>query len=225
VAGGLAAVFAKAGLGSEVHLTSMRQKYGKLLVNLGNVVQATLGAHPRVGELRDAVRKEGEAALQAAGIEVGDAGLSSPRRGDMTLAPVKGEAHPGGSSATRDEAAGPTSLTGVRASRTQDPFTLVNGAAGGDGQRRLPVRVRSEATTRSGSVASRNSVGPRSAERSTDAALATIGRRTFQHSRSTPAGGHPNGLGWGPGSEKMHRVTAPAPFSWRGCATLVRCVG
>jgi 2-dehydropantoate 2-reductase len=98
VADGLSEAFEKAGFGSEVHPTIMKQKYGKLLVNLGNVVQATLGAHPRVGEFRDAVRKEGEAALQAAGIEVGEAGLSSPRRGDMTLTPVKGEAHPGGSS-------------------------------------------------------------------------------------------------------------------------------
>jgi 2-dehydropantoate 2-reductase len=95
---GLAAAFEEAGFSSVADAAIMKQKYGKLLTNLGNVVQATLGAHPRVGEFRDALRREGEAVLEAAGIEAGDAGLSSPRRGDMTLAPVKGEPHPGGSS-------------------------------------------------------------------------------------------------------------------------------
>jgi 2-dehydropantoate 2-reductase len=98
VAESLAAAFEGAGLGSVADAAIMKQKYGKLLVNLGNVVQAALGAHPRVGEFRDAVRKEGDAVLKAAGIAAGDVGLSSPRRGDMALASVKGGTHPGGSS-------------------------------------------------------------------------------------------------------------------------------
>ncbi|MGD0676668.1 MAG: 2-dehydropantoate 2-reductase N-terminal domain-containing protein [Polyangiaceae bacterium] len=98
VAESLAALFTRAGFASEADPAIMKQKYGKLLLNLGNAVQAVLGAHPRAGEFREAVRKEGEAVLRVAGIVPGDAGLSSPRRGDRMLAPVKGETHPGGSS-------------------------------------------------------------------------------------------------------------------------------
>jgi 2-dehydropantoate 2-reductase len=98
VAERLAAAFTRAGFGSVADASIMKQKHGKLLLNLGNVVQAVLGSHPRVGEFREAVCKEGDAVFQAAGIVAGDAGLSSARRGDMVLAPVKGQTHPGGSS-------------------------------------------------------------------------------------------------------------------------------
>jgi len=68
-------------------------------MNLGNAVQAALGAAARRGPYYDALRAEGEAALTAAGIKWGDADFDSPRRGElMRVAPVKGQAHPGGSS-------------------------------------------------------------------------------------------------------------------------------
>ena len=77
----------------------MEQKYGKLLMNLGNAIQATLGVEARRGPYYEAVRAEGEAVLKAAGIVWGNADFDSARRGNMmSIAPVKGHTHPGGSS-------------------------------------------------------------------------------------------------------------------------------
>src|SRR5262249_54302997 len=77
----------------------MAQKYGKLLMNLGNALQAALGTESRRGRYFDALRSEGEAALKAAGIKWGNADFDSPRRGEqMKVMPVKGQGHPGGSS-------------------------------------------------------------------------------------------------------------------------------
>lgn len=77
----------------------MAQKYGKLLLNLGNALEAAFGVAARSGPYVEALRAEGEAALRAAGIKWGNADFGSPRRGEtMRIAPVKGQAHPGGSS-------------------------------------------------------------------------------------------------------------------------------
>ncbi len=77
----------------------MAQKYGKLLMNLGNALQAALGTAARRGPYFETLRAEGEAVLKAAGIKWGNADFDSPRRGELLrVAPVKGEAHPGGSS-------------------------------------------------------------------------------------------------------------------------------
>jgi 2-dehydropantoate 2-reductase len=95
----VAATLEDAGFSSRPDADIMAQKYGKLLLNLGNALQATLGRAARNGPYVDALRREGEAVLKAAGIAWGDVGANSPRRGpDMKIVPVKGEPHPGGSS-------------------------------------------------------------------------------------------------------------------------------
>jgi 2-dehydropantoate 2-reductase len=47
----------------------MRLKYAKLLLNLGNAVQALCGPGDRSDELTERARDEGRAALSAAGVE------------------------------------------------------------------------------------------------------------------------------------------------------------
>lgn len=48
---------------------AMAGKYGKLLQNLGNIVEATLGKEARFGPWTELARQEGEAVLNAAGIQ------------------------------------------------------------------------------------------------------------------------------------------------------------
>lgn len=77
----------------------MESKYGKLLLNLGNIVGAALGDAPR----KDIVARlaaEGEAVLTAAGIGWADTGLDDPRRAQfMTHQPVEGAVRIGSSTA------------------------------------------------------------------------------------------------------------------------------
>ena len=95
----IAASLERGGFGSVADDDIMAQKYGKLLMNLGNSLQAALGTAARRGPYYEALRVEGEAVLKAAGIKWGNADFDSPRRGNsMRVAPVKGHAHPGGSS-------------------------------------------------------------------------------------------------------------------------------
>ncbi|MEN3612595.1 2-dehydropantoate 2-reductase N-terminal domain-containing protein [Plantactinospora sp. ZYX-F-223] len=88
----------------------MRWKYGKLLRNLGNAVQALFGpsarAAPgaddrraaRVAELLTAVVAEGEAALTAAGIAYTSRAEEAAERGDrVEVVPVAGQPRQGGS--------------------------------------------------------------------------------------------------------------------------------
>jgi len=58
-----------AGLDARVERKVMRLKYGKLLENLANAVQALCGLEAAAGELVRAVRAEGIAVLKAAGID------------------------------------------------------------------------------------------------------------------------------------------------------------
>lgn len=58
-----------AGFVCEIRANAMAGKYGKLLQNLGNIVEASLGKKARFGPWNDLVRQEGEAVLSAAGIE------------------------------------------------------------------------------------------------------------------------------------------------------------
>lgn len=78
----------------------MRSKYGKLLENLGNVVEAALGPGNTAPQIMAAVRAEAEAAYRAAGItDWVVIGGSDPRRqGVMELGTVEGAARSGGSS-------------------------------------------------------------------------------------------------------------------------------
>jgi len=77
----------------------MRSKYGKLLDNLGNVVEAACGAGNRSEAVMSAVQAEALAVYKAAGIEHIAIGNKDPRRrGLMEIAPVAGAHRTGGSS-------------------------------------------------------------------------------------------------------------------------------
>ncbi|NDV01460.1 ketopantoate reductase family protein [Pseudoroseicyclus tamaricis] len=77
----------------------MASKYGKLLLNLGNIADAALPA----GELRDRLQErlveEGRAVLKSAGIEAADVGKADPRRDEfMKIGEVEGVDRTGSSS-------------------------------------------------------------------------------------------------------------------------------
>jgi 2-dehydropantoate 2-reductase len=84
----------------------MRWKYGKLLGNLGNAVEAVCGPAPAVGEgaeqaaeLRRRARDEGKAVLAAAGIDYARTAELTTLRGDQVkIEPVDGAGRSGGSS-------------------------------------------------------------------------------------------------------------------------------
>jgi 2-dehydropantoate 2-reductase len=76
----------------------MRLKHAKLLTNLANAVEAICGAEAAAGELVERVREEGQAVLQAAGIEFVDDHFDSLRsRGVGGLAEIRGRRRGGGS--------------------------------------------------------------------------------------------------------------------------------
>ena len=80
-------------------LDVMRWKYRKLLMNLGNAIDAAVADDPQTRELSKRVRAEGEACLLAAGIDVASGDEDRERRGDrMSVQPVNGEFRGGGSS-------------------------------------------------------------------------------------------------------------------------------
>jgi 2-dehydropantoate 2-reductase len=77
----------------------MRWKYTKLLMNLANSIEATIAPDPAVKELVRRVRTEGEACLQAAGIDFASRAEDKERRADrMHVQPVDGQMRGGGSS-------------------------------------------------------------------------------------------------------------------------------
>jgi len=77
----------------------MRSKYGKLIENLGNVVEAALGHGNKSPAVMTAVQDEAKAVYRASGIEWIDIGGHPPRRqGVMEMGPVEGAHRAGGSS-------------------------------------------------------------------------------------------------------------------------------
>ena len=76
----------------------MRWKYGKLIRNLRNAIEAVCGLEARDGRLRELVTTEAEAVLAAAGIEYVSEAEDRQRRGDI-LNPgrIAGGERPGGS--------------------------------------------------------------------------------------------------------------------------------
>lgn len=97
--GALAEALTSAGIAGYVQPDVMAGKYGKLLMNLGNIVEAALGADAEAAEINAALRAEGEAALRAAGIAWRDVGGSDPRRRElMTIHEVEGVERTGSSS-------------------------------------------------------------------------------------------------------------------------------
>lgn len=77
----------------------MRSKYGKLLMNLGNIVDAALGPDADTKPIVARLRAEAETVLKAAGIPWRDVGASDPRRDElMRIAPIEGVTRTGSSS-------------------------------------------------------------------------------------------------------------------------------
>jgi 2-dehydropantoate 2-reductase len=95
----IAAGLERAGFSSIADPDIMKAKYGKLLMNLWNVLQAALGPAGRASPYVRVMQEEALAVYKAGGIEHTGAEMDSERRGNsMTIKPVKGELHPGGSS-------------------------------------------------------------------------------------------------------------------------------
>jgi 2-dehydropantoate 2-reductase len=94
----VAMALCEAGFDSQALDDVMRWKYRKLLVNLGNAVEAICTPPVDDGPLLLAVREEGVACLAAAGIDAASAQEDRARRGDLIrIRPVNGEIR-GGSS-------------------------------------------------------------------------------------------------------------------------------
>jgi 2-dehydropantoate 2-reductase len=76
----------------------MRWKYGKLVMNLGNGIDAMCGPAARETDLFRIVREEGLRVLRAAGIDFVDSQEDAARRGSfMTMKPIEGQLRGGGS--------------------------------------------------------------------------------------------------------------------------------
>jgi 2-dehydropantoate 2-reductase len=100
VAEEVAAALSGATFGSQARPDIMRWKYRKLILNLGNAVEAVCGPEAaRSTPLVRMARAEGEACLQAAGIDAVSIDDDRARRGDLfQLRPVSGHERQGGSS-------------------------------------------------------------------------------------------------------------------------------
>ena len=82
------------------HDTVMRAKYGKLLINLGNAVDAAMGNGADAEKYVSLAREEALAVYAAAGIGFDDVGQSDPRRAQlMQIKQIPGTTRVGSSSA------------------------------------------------------------------------------------------------------------------------------
>src|SRR5438445_1540342 len=91
VAGALAAALSSSTFSSEPLDDITRWKYAKLLMNLANAVEALCGPAARDSDLARLARQEGEACLQAAGIDFASEDEDRARRGDwLKLRPIRG---------------------------------------------------------------------------------------------------------------------------------------
>lgn len=78
----------------------MAQKYSKLIMNLGNIVQAAFGRDSGTEDITALLRTEGEEVLHANGIAFGDVGADDPRRNAlMRFGQIDGFTPIGGSTA------------------------------------------------------------------------------------------------------------------------------
>jgi 2-dehydropantoate 2-reductase len=95
----LAADFVAATFSSVPVDAILRWKHRKLLTNLGNAIEAVCGPHERLGLLADLLLAEGEAVLEAAGLQAATTQEDQDRRADL-LRPgqIAGQSRPGGSS-------------------------------------------------------------------------------------------------------------------------------
>lgn len=86
------------GFSSEAVPDVMRRKYAKLLMNLGNALDAACGAGARRSPLMAMARDEAKACFAAAGIDYASEEEDRARRGDlMTIKPIAGKPRGGGS--------------------------------------------------------------------------------------------------------------------------------
>jgi 2-dehydropantoate 2-reductase len=96
---GVCAALRDAGFESKPDPSVMRLKYGKLLTNLGNAVQAMCGIEVDLGPLTKELRDEGMRCLDAAGIDFITAReLMATARGASSLGEIPGQPRLGGSS-------------------------------------------------------------------------------------------------------------------------------
>lgn len=87
----LCAALTDAGIAAFPKDNVMATKYGKLLMNLSNIVGAALGHGAPAPGLRETMRAEAEAVLAAAGIDWEDVGMDHPdRKAHMTFTKVPG---------------------------------------------------------------------------------------------------------------------------------------
>jgi 2-dehydropantoate 2-reductase len=97
-ASAVAAALSESGFESVVRPDIMRWKYAKLLMNLGNAVQAACVPDDGARELVRRARAEGVATLDAAGIAYASQEEDRARRGDLlTVRPIDGAPRGGGS--------------------------------------------------------------------------------------------------------------------------------
>ena len=94
----IAGAFSQSTYVSEARPDIMRSKYQKLLMNLGNSIEATCDPSARRGEIAARAKAEGVAALTAAGIDYATDAEDAARRGDhLHLRPIGGRRRGGGS--------------------------------------------------------------------------------------------------------------------------------
>jgi 2-dehydropantoate 2-reductase len=99
LAGAVAGAFRASTFSAEAIADIMRWKYCKLLMNLGNAVEAVCGPSARGGEIWHRARLEGKAGLEAAGIAYASDEEDATRRAGMVRQlPIGGQARQGGSS-------------------------------------------------------------------------------------------------------------------------------
>lgn len=95
----VSAAFADSTFDSRATPDVFRWKWRKLITNLGNAVEAVFGSSAGGGSIRRQATAEGEACLEAAGIDVASREEDRARRGDLLkLLPVHDRERPGGSS-------------------------------------------------------------------------------------------------------------------------------
>jgi 2-dehydropantoate 2-reductase len=87
----LAEALTMANIAGYVNDDVMASKYGKLLLNLNNIVGAAFSPEEDTQQLKDRLRAEAESVLKAAGIRWMDVGVDDPRRKKhMCMGEVKG---------------------------------------------------------------------------------------------------------------------------------------
>ena len=94
----IAAALTSAGFESIARPDVMRWKYAKLLMNLGNVIEAASGLEGRGLDVASAARREARTCYEAAGIDVASGEEDRERRGDkIGIGEIDGAVRGGGS--------------------------------------------------------------------------------------------------------------------------------